>query len=89
MTDIIITPKNKKEKKLVIEFLDKHAIQYRIQEDQFVVEEDAAPYKTRKTGKQSNKQKLLLDLQEAVDELKQIKKGNLKGKSAKDLLDEL
>ena len=89
MAIIQITPKNKKEEKLIKSFLDKHAIAYRVVEDQLLLEEEAASYKTRKPGKHSTKQKLLAQIQEAVGELSQIKKGKLKGKTAKDLLDEL
>jgi Ethanolamine utilization protein EutJ (predicted chaperonin) len=81
---LIVTPKTKRQEKAVEDFLSSCDIEFT------KVEEDAAPYITRTKKTHSKKEKAILhDLQEAVEFVNKHKKGKVKAKSLKQLLDEL
>lgn len=89
MSEYFIKPKNKEEEKLVKAFLKKNKIDFREIEKYSVVEEEEAVYKTSKSPRKETKQKLMSEIKEAVKEMNMVKKGKIKARSAKDLLDEL
>ena len=81
----VIKTKNKQQEKAVKAFLDENDIDYS------KVEEDAVAYTNRTKKKlHSKKEKAVLkDLEESVEFVNKHKKGKVKAKSLKQLLDEL
>jgi NADPH:quinone reductase-like Zn-dependent oxidoreductase len=81
---LIVTPKNKKQEKIVKNLLAEAAIDFT------VVQEDATPYKiaTKKTHSKKEK-KILENLEQSVDFVNKYKKRKTKAKSIKQLLNEL
>ena len=88
MPDIIVKAKNKKQEKVVKDFLESQDIDYNS-----VLREDAAVYTTKKTArpKKNNKakEKLIAEIKEAVNYINLVKQGKRKARPAKELLDEL
>lgn len=88
MPDIIVKTKNKKQEKVVKDFLESRAIDYCS-----VTQEDAAVYTTKKTVKHKKtskaKEKLIAEIKEAVRQINLIKQGKLKARPVQELLDEL
>ena len=81
---LVIKTKNKQQEKAVKAFLDENDIDYS------KVEEDTVPYITRTKKTLTKKEKEILQgLQESVDFVNKHKKGKVKAKSLKQLLDEL
>ena len=79
---LTIKPKTKREEKVVKAFLKSLDIAFS------KVEEEQAPYITRKT-KSTGKKELLNDLERSVEFVQKYKKGKVKAKSLKQLLNEL
>ena len=80
---LVIKIKNKEQEKAVKAFLDENDIDYS------KVEEHIAPYRTSTKKIYSKKEKSILKgLQESVDFVNKHKKGKVKAKSLKQLLDE-
>lgn len=77
-----VTPRTKREEKIVKTFLKSLDIAFS------KVEEEKAPYIIRKT-KSTNKKELLNDLERSVEFVQKYKKGKVKAKSLKQLLNEL
>lgn len=88
MPDIIVKTKNKKQEKVVKDFLESRDIDY-----SSVVQEDAAVYTTKKPAKHKKnskaKEKLIAEIKEAVRQINLIKQGKLKARPLQELLDEL
>ena len=88
MPDIIVKTKNKKQEKVVKDFLESRAIDY-----SSVVQEDAAAYTTKKPIRHKKnskaKEKLISEIKEAVRQINLIKQGKLKARPVQELLDEL
>jgi hypothetical protein len=88
MPDIIVKTKNKKQEKVVKDFLESRAIDY-----SSVVQEDAAVYTTKKIVRRKKnskaKEKLIAEIKEAVRQINLIKQGKLKARPVQELLDEL
>ena len=81
---LVIKLKTKAQEKAVKAFLDKNDIDYS------KVEEDVAPYRIRTKKAHTKKEKeILQELQESVEFVNKHKKGKVKAKSLKQLLDEL
>jgi transcriptional regulator CtsR len=81
---IVIKTKNKQQEKAIKAFLDENDIDYS------KVEEEPAIYKTRQKKNLTKKEKIILQgLEESVDFVNKHKKGKVKAKSLKQLLDEL
>jgi len=81
---LIVNPKNKKQAKAVKDFLAATAIDFTI------AEEDAAVYKTTPKKNYSKKEKNILEsLEQSVDFVNKYKKGKVRTKSLKQLLNEL
>lgn len=79
---LIIKTKTKQQEKVVKAFLDSMDINFS------KVEEEEAPYRTRKT-KSPGKKEILDDLENSIDFVNKYKKGKVKAKSLKQLLNEL
>ena len=80
----VIKTKNKQQEKAVKAFLDENDIDYS------KVEEDAVAYINRTKKLHSKKEKAILKgLEESVEFVNKHKKGKVKAKSLKQLLDEL
>ena len=79
---IIVKTKTKQQEKTVKAFLEKMDIDFS------KVEEDEAPYRTGK-AKQSTKKEILNNLDKSVAFVNKYKKGKVKAKSIKQLLNEL
>lgn len=77
-----VTPRTKREEKIVKTFLKSLDIAFS------KVEEEQAPYITPKT-KSIGKKELLNDLEKSVEFVQKYKKGKVKTKSLKQLLNEL
>lgn len=89
MPGIIIKTKNKKQEKVVKDFLESQDIGY-----SSIAEEDAAVYTTKKKKKASQKnskakERLIAEIKEAVKQVNLIKQGKLKARPIQELLDEL
>ena len=87
MADIIVKTKNKKQEKALKDFLKSQDIDYNS-----AVQEDAAEFITRKTKPKKNskaKERLIVEIKEAVRQVNLIKQGKLKGRPIQELLDEL
>ncbi len=81
---LMITPKTKKEEKIVKAFLDRLDIPFT------KAEEDEAPYRTTVKKSPRRKEKKILDnLDKSVDFVNKYKRGKVKAKSLNQLLDEL
>ena len=80
----VIKTKNKQQEKAVKAFLDKNDIDYS------KVEEHAVAYTTRTKKLHGKKEKAILkELEESIEFVNKHKKGKVKAKSLKQLLDEL
>ena len=80
----VIKIKNKQQEKAVKTFLDENDIDYS------KVEEDAFAYTNRTKKQHSNKEKAILkNLEKSIEFVNKHKKGKVKAKSLKQLLDEL
>lgn len=79
---LAVLPKTKKEEKILKAFLKSHDIPFS------KVGEEEATYITRKT-KTAAKKEILNNLEQSVSFVKKYKKGKVKSKSLKQLLDEL
>jgi hypothetical protein len=82
---IIVNIKNKKQAKIVKDFLNQLDIEF-----QTIAEEEAAPYKIiPKKTLTSKEKKILKDIDQSVDFVIKYKKGKGKAKSFNQLLNEL
>jgi len=80
----VIKTKNKQQEKAVKAFLDENDIDYS------KVEEDTVAYTNRTKKLHNKKEKVILkDLEKSVEFVNKHKKGKVKAKSLKQLLDEL
>ena len=80
----VIKTKNKQQEKAVKAFLDENEIDYS------KVEEDVVAYTSRTKKPHGKKEKAILkDLEQSVEFVNKHKKGKVKAKSLKQLLDEL
>jgi hypothetical protein len=88
MADIIVKLKNKKQEKVVKDFLKNQDIDY-----SSVVQEDAVAYRTgkkiRAKKNRKAKERLIAEIKEAVRQINLIKQGKLKARPVQELLDEL
>ncbi|MBS1620699.1 MAG: hypothetical protein JST10_10210 [Bacteroidetes bacterium] len=81
---LIVHPKSKAQEKLIKNFLDDLNIGFS------VVEEEQVSYSKRRTKSKRNKTREILDdLDKSVDFVNKVKKGKVKAKSLKQLLNEL
>jgi len=83
---LIVNPKTKKQEKEIKSFLEDHSIDY------IKLEEETGVYQTRKITKAkqpAKKEKLISEIKEAVGEMKLIRSGKKKARSAEEFLNEL
>jgi len=86
---LIINPKTKQQEEKVKSFPEDHSI------DCMKVEEEAAVYHTKKTikekplGRGKRKSKLISEIKKAANEMRLIRSGKKKARSAEDFLNEV